>query len=261
MVNTPGDSAPPSTAKSTAALLIPLGGSFKYETVSNPDLQPETSNSFEAGVRANYPQFDLRLTGFYNTYNNFIETFQPAGTRCLINVTPCPQGGPTGTQVVNIFQTQNISNARIFGVEASGEYRFDPSGEGFSLLASLAWAQGDDLTRNIPLATINPITAVAGLRYRAPGDQWRAELLSTLVGNPRVAEEATTFVPGAYVVFDLIGSYQITPGLGLNLGIYNLLNSRYFNYSDVRNQPANDPTINRLSQPGTNVRVGVSYNF
>jgi hemoglobin/transferrin/lactoferrin receptor protein len=237
------------------------GRFFKYETISNPDLQPETSNSFEAGVRANYPQFDLRITGFYNTYNNFIETFQSAGTRCLVNVTPCPQGGPVGTQVVNIFQTQNIANARIFGIEAGGEYRFNPSGDGFSLLASLAWTKGDDLTRNLPLATINPITAVAGLRYLSPGDQWRAELLSTIVGTPRVAEGATTFVPGAYVVFDLIGSYQITPGLGVNLGIYNLLNTRYFNYSNVRNQPADDPTINRLSQPGTNVRIGVSYNF
>jgi hemoglobin/transferrin/lactoferrin receptor protein len=237
------------------------GRFFKYETISNPDLEPETSNSFELGVRANYPQFDLRLTGFYNTYNNFIETFQPAGTRCLVPATPCPAGGPAGTQVVNIFQTQNISSARIYGLEAGGEYRFSPSDDGFSLLASLAWTLGDDLTRSLPLSTINPITAVAGLRYRAPGDQWRAELISTIVGTPRVADGVTTFVPNAYAVFDLIGSYQVTPGLGLNLGIYNLLNTKYFNYSDVRNQPANDPSIDRLSQPSTNVRVGISYAF
>ncbi|NJL44689.1 MAG: TonB-dependent hemoglobin/transferrin/lactoferrin family receptor [Leptolyngbyaceae cyanobacterium SM2_3_12] len=237
------------------------GRFFKYQTISNPDLEPETSNSFEVGVRGNYPQFDVRLTGFYNTYNNFIETFQPAGTRCLVDADPCPQGGPAGTQVVNIFQTQNISNARIFGVEAGGEYRFDPRGYGFSLLASLAWVQGDDLTANVPLSTVDPFTAVAGLRYRAPGDQWQAEFISTLVGTPRVEPEATTFVPDAYVVFDLIGSYQATPGLALNLGVYNLFNTRYFNYSDVRNQPADDPSINRLSQPGLNVRLGVNYAF
>ncbi|MGF1570208.1 MAG: TonB-dependent hemoglobin/transferrin/lactoferrin family receptor [Nodosilinea sp.] len=237
------------------------GRFFKYQTISNPDLEPETSNSFEVGVRGNYPQFDLRLTGFYNTYNNFIETFQAAGTRCLVEVDPCPQGGPAGTQVVNIFQTQNIANARIFGLEAGGAYRFDPSGYGFSLLASLAWVKGDDLTNDVPLSTIDPFTAVAGLRYRAPGDQWRAELISTIVGTPTVAAGSTTFVPAAYAVFDLIGSYQATPGLGLNLGIYNLFNTRYFNYSDVRNQPADDPTIDRLSQPGINVRVGINYAF
>ena len=134
------------------------GRFFKYQTIPNPDLQPETSNSFEVGIRGRYPQFDFGLTGFYNTYNNFIETFQPAGIRCLVDADPCPTFSPAlgGTAQVNVFQTQNISDARIFGVELGTEYRFSPNPDGFSLLGSLAWVQGDDLTRDEPLRSVDP---------------------------------------------------------------------------------------------------------
>jgi len=236
---------------------------FKYETLSNPDLEPETSDSFEVGVRGNFSQFDFRVTGFYNSYENFIETFASAGTRCLVEADPCPFLPPFlgGTQRVNQFQTQNVANARIYGVEVGGEYRFSPGEDGFSLLGSLAWAQGDDLTEDEPLVSVNPLTAVVGLRYRAPADLWRAELISTFVGEARVPDDATTFVPDAYAVFDLIGSYNPTPNLGLSLGVYNLFNTEYYSYSDVRTQPENAADIERFTQPGTNIRLGVSYSF
>jgi len=97
--------------------------------------------------------------------------------------------------------------------------------------------------------------------YRAPGDQWRAEFLSTIVGKARTPDDMTTFVPDAYTVFDLIGSYNPTADLGLSLGIYNLFNAEYLAYSDVRNQPADAPNIQRFTQPGINVRFGLSYRF
>ena len=239
------------------------GRFFKYQTLPNPELEPETSNSFEVGVRGDYGRMNFRLTGFYNTYDNFIETLQPAGVRCLVEADPCPAFSPElgGTAQVNLFQTQNISRARIFGVEFGSEYRFGPDPNGFSLVGSLAWAQGDDLTRNEPLRSIDPLTAVVGLRYRSPADIWRVELLSTIAGAARTPEDTTTKVPASYAVIDLLGNYNITPQLGLNLGIYNLLNTRYFIYSDVRNVPANAPDINRYSQPGTYVRAGLDWSF
>lgn len=231
------------------------GAFFKYETLSNPDLQPESSNSFEIGVRGNFPQFDVRLTGFYNTYNNFIAPEQQVGTRCLIPAPVCPP-----TQRVSQFQSINIGSARIYGVELGGEYRFSPGTDGFSLLASLAFAQGDDTTTNRPLNTIDPFSAVAGLRYQAPENQWRAELIGTFAGRARVAEDNTNFVPDAYALVDAIGAYNITPNLGISLGIYNLLNTEYYQYSEVRDRPDNE-AISQFSQAGRNIRLGVSYRF
>ena len=239
------------------------GAFFKYETLSNPDLEPETSNSFEIGVRGDFPQFNFGVTGFYNTYDNFIETFVETGERCLVDADPCPvlPRNRGGTQTVTQFQTQNVAEARIYGVEVSAEYRFSPGLDGFSVLGSLAFAEGDNTTDDEPLSTVDPLTAVLGLRYRAPDDRWRAELLSTIVGQARVEDGADTFVPDAYALFDLIGSYNPTSNLGLSLGIYNLFNTEYYVYSDVRNQPDDAPDIQRFSQPGTNFRLGVSYRF
>nr|WP_278003387.1 TonB-dependent hemoglobin/transferrin/lactoferrin family receptor [Nodosilinea sp. TSF1-S3] len=231
------------------------GAFFKYETLSNPNLQPESSNSFEIGVRANYPQWNARLTGFYNTYNNFIAAEQQIGTRCLIVAPVCPP-----TQVVNQFQAINIGSARIYGIELGGEYRFSPTPDGFSLLASLAFAQGDDTTTNRPLTTIDPFSAVAGLRYQAPENRWRAELIGTFVGRARVPDDNPNFVPDAYALVDLIGAYNVTPALGINLGIYNLFNTEYYQYAEVRDRPNNE-AISQFSQAGNNVRLGVSYRF
>jgi hemoglobin/transferrin/lactoferrin receptor protein len=232
------------------------GNFFKYESISNPNLEPETSNSFEVGVRGNFPQFSFGVTGFYNTYDNFIATFQPAGTRIL---TPPPV---FGTPVVNVFQTQNVSRARIYGLELSGEYRFSPDPHGFSILGSLAYTVGDDLTANQPLTSIDPLTAVLGLRYQAPGGVWRAELISTLVGVARVPDTSTTFLPDAYTLFDFIGSYNLSDQVGLSLGIYNLFNTEYYNYSDIPlDLPGNAPDIARYSQPGTNIQLGVTFSF
>ena len=234
------------------------GAFFKYETISSPNLQPESSDSFEIGVRGSFPQLDFRLTGFYNTYSNFIATAQNVGTRCLSAAAPPACAGPGDR--VSQFQAINIGRARIYGVELGGEYRFSPGPEGFSLLASLAWTQGDDTETNRPLTTIDPFTAVAGLRYRAPGDQWRAELIGTFTGRARVPEGTTTFVPDAYAVVDLVGSYNLTPNLGLSLGVYNLLNTQYYTYSEVRDRP-NTPAISQFSQAGTNLRLGLNFTF
>ncbi|NEP59654.1 MAG: TonB-dependent hemoglobin/transferrin/lactoferrin family receptor [Symploca sp. SIO2G7] len=235
------------------------GRFFKYRTISNPDLEPETSNSFELGLRGNYDNFDFGLTGFYNTYDNFISTFESAGTECLLDVSPCPGFGPNGTAVVNIFQTQNIGEAEIYGVEFGGQYRMGD----FSLIASLAWAEGNDTSGddNIPLRTVDPFEAVVGLRYLDPSDKWRAELIGTFVGEPRLPDDATTFDPSAYVTVDLVGAYQFTPKFAMDFGVYNIFNEKYFIYSDVRNRPEDDPSIERFSQPGTNVRVGVNLTF
>ncbi|MGD1906648.1 MAG: TonB-dependent hemoglobin/transferrin/lactoferrin family receptor [Leptolyngbyaceae cyanobacterium] len=238
---------------------------FKYETLSNPDLEAETSNSFEVGVRGNFPQFDFGITGFYNTYNNFIETFAAAGTRCLVTTNPCPTFNPPfsfSTQEVNQFQTQNVSEARIYGLELSGEYRFSPEDYGFSVLGSLAYVVGDDQTANQPLTSIDPFQAVVGLRYQSPEDVWRAELISTFTGMARVPDASTTFTPDAYAVFDLLGSYNVSEQVRVDLGIYNLFNTEYYNYSDIPlGLNANSPDIARFSQPGTNVKLGVTVSF
>ncbi|NJN56671.1 MAG: TonB-dependent receptor [Leptolyngbyaceae cyanobacterium SL_5_9] len=151
-------------------------------------------------------------------------------------------------------------------MEFGSEYRFSPDTDGFRLRAALAWTVGDNLTEDIPLASVDPFELVAGLGYRAAENRWGAELVATFVGEPRVDREANElsgaepFIPGAYTVVDLIGYYSLSPNLTFNLGIFNLFDQEYYRYADVRNF-FDRPDIGRFSQPGTSVRAGLSWRF
>lgn len=236
------------------------GAFFKYRTISNPNLEAETSNTFELGVRGDFPQGRFGLTGFYSRYDDFIETFVDAGTEVL---DPAPA---FGTPIVNVFQTQNISDAEIYGVELGGEYRFSRSPGGFRIRGALAWTIGNDLTADEPLLSVDPFELVAGLGYQAPADRWGVELTTTVVGEPRAEREANEFtgaepfLPDAFTVFDLIGYYRLSPNLALNLGVFNIFDTEYYRYADVRTLNER-PDIERFQQPGRSIRAGISYQF
>lgn len=228
---------------------------FRYQTLSNPDLQPETSDTFELGVRGNFRQFSFSGTGFYNHYDNFIETLAPAG----VSLTIVP-GFP-----VSLFQSRNVAQARTYGFELSGAYRFSRQPHGFSLLAGLGLTIGDNLTTNQPLESVDPFKAVVGLRYRAPENRWGADLVTTFAAQPRLSDDRPSgaYTPEGYTVVDLVGFYNLTPLLTLNLGLFNLLNQQYFLYSDVRpliNSPV-PADISRYAQPGLSFRAGLTWRF
>ncbi len=225
---------------------------FGYRVVPNPDLKAETSDGFELGIRGKFPQGRLSLVGFYNTYNNLIQRFVNTGTE---NVPGFPRPFIR-------FQSQNVSNARIYGVELGGEYRFNERPEGISIFGGLSYAIGDNETTNTPLNTINPFKANAGLRYRATDNRWGAEFVGTFVGSPRVPIDTQLFIPGGYTTVDLTGYVNFTPLVSLSLGIYNLFNQKYFEYSDLRTFPAADSArVDRFAQPGTNIAASLNWKF
>ena len=236
------------------------GAFFKYRTISNPDLEAETSNTFELSVRGEFEQARFNLTGFYSRYSDFIESFVSAGTEVL---TPPPA---FGTPIVNIFQTQNVSDAEIYGVEFGGEYRFSPEPHGFRVRAALAWTIGNNLTTDEALLSVDPFELVAGIGYQAPEDRWGVELVGTIVGEPRSDRESDPaagiepFEPGAFAVFDLIGYYRFSQDVTLNVGIFNLLDEEYYRYADVRTFNER-PDIERFTQPGLSITAGLTWQF
>ncbi|ESA38593.1 hypothetical protein N836_32150 [Leptolyngbya sp. Heron Island J] len=230
---------------------------FGYRTEPNPDLEAETSNSFEVGMRGNFSKFNFSLAGFYNRYDDFIDNQ-------LID-TEFVQGRP-----FLVFQNVNLNEVETYGAEAKAEYQFTPGQGGFSLLGTIAWTEGNNLTSDEPLSTVDPIEAVLGLRYRSSDQRWGAEFVSTLVGTARgegFEPEAgqDPFVPDGYSVFDLIGYYQVHSNLTLNLGLFNLFDTDYERYADVRFLDSNDSLFDlrraRFEQPGLNVQAGVTWQF
>ncbi|AFY45992.1 TonB-dependent heme/hemoglobin receptor family protein/TonB-dependent hemoglobin/transferrin/lactoferrin receptor family protein [Nostoc sp. PCC 7524] len=249
-----------------------------HKGISNPNLQAETSNNFELGLRSRSQQFDFDITGFYNRYSNFIEpsvfvgfdpndfgTFRTAGRAIPFQ----------------IFQAQNIPDAEIYGLEIKTAYRFSKEPGGFSLKGALGWQVGNNLTRDIPLTTINPLQAVIGLGYQSPNDKWGAELIGTFVAKSReqaLVDDQTSvqnggqptrkidfYEPDAYTLVDFVGYYNINPNLTLTAGVYNIFNTEYYQYADVRSINRSAATFEaqrgRYAQPGTNFAVGLTWRF
>jgi hemoglobin/transferrin/lactoferrin receptor protein len=218
-----------------------------YQVIPNPDLKAESSNGFELGLRGNFPSGNFSVSGFYNTYKDFIDTFG----RTI----------PTPGLAVGTFQTVNRGEVRIYGVEGRGELRL---GSGFSLLASTSYAVGDDFDSDRPLGSIDPFKAVVGLRYRNPENIWGAELFTTYAGAarlPRTRELPSPFVPDSYFTVDLTAYYNITPEISLNVGIFNILNQKYWERGDVRGLSSRDANLDLFVQPGTTVSAGVKVVF
>ena len=218
---------------------------FGYTTISNPNLKPETSDSYEVGIRGRYPKFDFNLAGFYNKYDNFINQLAYIGV----------------IDSLSTYQTQNVDEAEISGYELALNLYRNEDRKGFSLFSNIAYANGDNLTDNIPLDTVNPFEAKYGIKYRSNNNKWESKLTNTFVGKARVASGTTTFVPDSYTVSDLLVSYKPKETLELSAGIYNLFDQAYYNYQDVKGKATDLSNLTRFSQPERHLKVGATIRF
>ena len=247
-----------------------------HKGIPNPDIKTETSNNFELGLRSRSKQFDFDVTGFYNRYDDFIERAALIGydNNDIGSITPVP---------FQTFQTKNVSEAEIYGLEIKAAYRFNSQPGGFALRGGLGFQVGNDLTEDRPLSTVGPLQAVLGLGYKSPNDKWGAELVGTFVAkareqesfvNPRSIvvgqpESSRTLIdpyePEGYALVDMIGYYKINPNLTLTAGVYNIFDAEYYQYSDVSSLDTNSRVFEaqrgRYAQPGTNFAVGLNWSF
>ena len=106
---------------------------LNIRAIPNPDLKPEQSNGYEIGLRYESAALRFSACGYYTDYDDFIES--------KVNLGADPE-----TKVI-IFQSQNITRARIYGTEVSatasaGEWAAALSG--WTARLSAAWLKGED---------------------------------------------------------------------------------------------------------------------
>ena len=226
-----------------------------YTSIPNPDLRPETSESFEVGARYVGDIFSLQLTGFRGDYDNFINQQVVSG-----GFTP---------QNPAIFQFVNFTGARIEGVEARAEVKL---ASGWNARFAAAYADGDTIDPagvRTPLDTIDPLNLVAGFGYRAPSGRLGGEMFLTHNARKarddleRAADGSDLFVrPAASTILDLTAFYAVTDALKLRAGLFNLTNETYALWSDVRGLSTNDARIfDAFTRPGRNLSLSASYRF
>ncbi|MGB4248122.1 MAG: TonB-dependent hemoglobin/transferrin/lactoferrin family receptor [Pseudohongiellaceae bacterium] len=213
-----------------------------YATVPNPDLEAESSQGIEAGVRANFDRASVSLALYNNVYDNFIES-QTIGT----------------VNGISLFQDTNVGEAHIYGAEVTGLWQ---ASDNWQLRTSIAWSRGEDENTDRPLNSVDPVTGVFSARYDANSGRWGVETLLTLVGEQDRVSAPDRVTGESYSLVDLIGSYQLTEGASLRVGIFNVFDEEYARWSSIKGLAATDANnIAKAQAPGTNFRVGVNYEF
>ncbi len=224
---------------------------FGYTAIANPDLKPETSDGLELGVRFSNRVAYASLAGYYNRYQDFIESFVFTGYN--------PQG-------LMVFQSQNVADARIYGAELKAGVELGALSDalaGWSLRGAAAWSRGDDRTADEPLESVDPLTASLGLDY--DGERWGAGLAGRFAGRrdrlPAAAQGAAYFESPGYGVLDLYAHWDIAPGARIDAGVFNLADKHYWAAGSVPLVADGSATLDRFTEPGRNVAVSFAVSW
>ncbi len=216
---------------------------YFYTILPNADLKPETSDGFEGGLRGKFSDgSSFSVSQFYNIYSDFIDT-KKVGTDASGN---------------DQYKYVNLSNVTIYGTEARGDYRLRPD---WSLLGSVAYAHGEDTDTKASIDSVDPLKVVFGIRYEHPTDHWNAQMVGTHAWSHQAVSDPTDFRAPAYTTFDLMAHYDLTPMVGLNAGVFNITDAKYFNSQDVIGVAANSTTVDRFAQPGRTVAVSMTVQW
>ena len=226
---------------------------FGYTAIANPDLKPETSDGAELGVRFSNQVAYASLSGYYNRYDDFIESFAQVGFDPV-------------RQLV-IFQSINVSEARIYGAELKAGVELGALSDamaGWSLRGAAAWSRGDDRTADEPLASVDPFTATLGLGYDA--ERWGMELAGRFAGRrdrlPPAPEGSNGYFesPG-YGVLDLYAHWNFAPGARIDAGVTNLADKTFWAAGGVPLVDNASVSLDRYTEPGRNLAVSVSFSW
>lgn len=231
---------------------------FGYVSASNPDLAPETSRSFEVGLRTrDLPLFGGRFGGqivaFQSDYEDFISQQVVSGS-----FTPADPA---------VYQFVNFTEVEVKGLEAKADIFWD---NGLSARFAAAYADGEikdpDGTR--ALDTIDPIKVVLGLGYDDPTGRFGGQLIGTWsqAKDRADTDNLSCFTAGCYVgddvtLVDATAYWNVNDQVTARIGVFNLFDETYSWWSDVRGVASTSLIKDAYTQPGRNVGLSLSLRY
>ena len=220
---------------------------YGYTSLPNPDLGPETSESWEGGIKFSTEAVSLQLAAFTADYDDFISQQVVGGS-----FTPMDPAQ---------YQFVNYDAVAIDGVEAKANFRM---GNGFYSRFAIAYADGDILSPGqapAPLDTIDPLNLVLGIGYRQPQGRFGGELIATHHARKPLDETDGGYRPDAFTILDATAFFAVTDALKLRAGIFNIFDEKYAYWQDVRGLSATSTTTDAYTRPGRNASVSLSFQF
>lgn len=237
---------------------------FGYAAIPNPDLAPETSRGIELGLRGEGDLGSFTIAVYDNRYDNFIDSMH------MIPHDQWPLWAVATPGLFIVFQSVNLTEARIQGAEASGVLylgSLSDALEGWRLQGSLGAARGD--AREVdgvwaPLDSIDPARAILGISYE--GYDWGIELDTTAVARKdRLADPDAFHAPG-YTTIDLYAHWSPVPSLNLYASLTNLTNRKYWDWGNLHggtigSTPDSSAVIDRYTAPGRAFSISARWTF
>ena len=227
-----------------------------YYLLPNPDLKPETSDSYEIGIRGDYSKYNFDIAAFYSNYNDFIKQFQSTGK---------------DSEDRTVYKSLNAGEVNIHGIESRYKYFFNEDRKGFNLSNSIALTYGREEEDDIPLDSVNPLTIVNGIGYKTLDEKLSVDLLHTFQGKAKVKDDYedadiysnSRYLPEEWNRFDIEAKYRASTNLSVTAGIHNILDTKYYLHSDLRHAlfTAGDTDKQRFSRPGRSLKAGFKYSF
>jgi len=207
----------------------------------NPDLEAETSLSYEFGFRGENESLQYEASVFYSDYKNFITSNKV---------------GEDTSSSKDIITMQNIDEAKIYGAEFATTV-LGPKGI-YSRL-SLAYLDGEDKSTGRQLDSIAPFTANIGFGYNSANQTYGALVNYKFVAKKDEWEVEDNIEAPSYNVVDLTAYYRPMQDMTLRAGLFNVFDEKYWQLTDVSGE--DDSLSDFDSQAGRNWGVSVEYNF
>lgn len=225
---------------------IPL---FNIRAIPNPSLKSETSDGWELGMRWQGERSRLQLGTFRTAYSDFIQT------KVRIGIDPV-----SGRL---LFQSINIGDAVIRGVEARWARELTGPLQGLTLHAAAYWAEGDNRDNDQPLNSVGPAEAVIGSTWRSADERTeiRVLLTATTAWSRRDRTAGGLFQPAGYAVLDLFFAHTIGERLVVRAGVGNVTDRTYWRWSEVRGLAPDDALLPTLAEAGRNYSIGLQWGW
>ena len=218
---------------------------------ANPNLKPESSIAYEAGLRTYSTTTRFELVAFYNDYTDLISQ------KYLGKVV---DGGMEKDHYTKV----NIGKAEIYGVEFASTFLLDEMIDaplGSYSKFSIAYAEGYDKDSGEHLDSVAPLTSNFSIGYDQISGQFGGKVNINMVASKDNWTEANIVdVPG-YSVVDITAYYRPNQDLTLRAGLFNALDKEYWLYDDLSAFESDDAGLARKSQAGRNWGINAQLDF
>ncbi len=229
-----------------------------YWELFSPKTGNGSTNTFKSIDTEKTLQLDFGYQHEHGAFSSWASAY--AG---LINDYVLTMYKPTGMMGMLQAHTRNV-DATIAGAEVGMGYQFT---DALQADVSAMYAWGENTTNNTPLPQISPLEGRLNLRY-VQDKYTLGALLRVVDGQSRISEREGNIVgydekeSSGFGVLSLNGSYNLSKGVDVSVGIDNLLDKTYTEHLNKMGAAGTGlPSDQQFNNIGRNYWARISMKF